>query len=57
GYIHVPAMGEQNYEDFTRDFYRDNHDKEAIILDFRGNVGGRIHDKIISLLTRKSRIM
>ncbi|MDY0381770.1 MAG: S41 family peptidase [Candidatus Cloacimonadaceae bacterium] len=53
GYIHVPAMGEQNYEDFTRDFYRDNHDKEAIILDFRGNVGGRIHDKIISLLTRE----
>jgi len=53
GYIHVPAMGEENYEDFTRDYYRDNHDKEAIILDFRGNVGGRVHDKIISLLSKK----
>ncbi len=52
GYIHVPAMGDANYDDFYRDYFRDNHDKDAVILDFRGNSGGRIHDKIISLLTR-----
>ncbi len=52
GYIHVPAMGESNYDDFYRDYFRDNFDKEAVILDFRGNRGGRVHDDIISLLTK-----
>jgi tricorn protease len=53
GYIHVPAMGTTNYDDFYRDYFKDNADKDAVILDFRGNVGGRIHDDIISLLIRE----
>ena len=53
GYIHVPAMGSEDYENFYRDFFRDNHDKKAMILDFRGNRGGRVHEDIISLLTKK----
>lgn len=54
GYIHVPAMGTQDYENFYRDYFRDNHDKKAMILDFRGNRGGRVHEDIISLLTKKN---
>jgi len=54
GYIHVPAMGTVDYENFYRDFFRDNHDKEALIIDFRGNRGGRVHDDIISLLTKQT---
>jgi len=52
GYIHVPAMGNVDYDNFFRDVFRDNHDKEALVLDFRGNSGGRIHDRIISLLIK-----
>lgn len=52
GYIHVPAMGTENYDDFYRDYFVHNSDKDAIILDFRGNRGGRVHDRIISLLSK-----
>lgn len=54
GYIHVPAMGTENYDNFYHDFFRDNNDKQAMILDFRGNRGGRVHEDIISLLTKKN---
>ncbi len=52
-YIHVPAMGTEDYHNFYQDFFRNNHDKDALILDFRGNRGGRVHDQIISLLTKE----
>jgi C-terminal processing protease CtpA/Prc len=45
-------MGNSDYDKFYRDVFRDNHDKEALVLDFRGNTGGRIHDMIISLLIK-----
>lgn len=53
GYIHIPAMGSEDYDNFTRDLYRDNADKQALIIDVRGNVGGRIHDMLITLLMKK----
>lgn len=53
GYIHIPAMGSSDWTNFYRDLFRDNFDKEAIIIDVRGNVGGRIHDQIISLLQKQ----
>jgi C-terminal processing protease CtpA/Prc/tricorn protease-like protein len=53
GYIHVPSMGTEDYDNFYRDYFRDNQDKKAMILDFRGNSGGRVHEDIISLLTKK----
>ncbi|MFA7543114.1 MAG: S41 family peptidase [Candidatus Cloacimonadaceae bacterium] len=54
GYIHVPSMGESDYDKFWVDVFRDNYDKQGLVLDFRGNSGGRIHDKIISLLTKET---
>lgn len=53
GYIHIPAMGQRDYENFTRELYRDNLDKQALIIDVRGNVGGRIHDQLLTLLMKK----
>jgi len=53
GYIHIPAMGQSDYERFTRELYRDNLDKKALIIDVRGNVGGRIHDQLLTLLMKK----
>jgi tricorn protease len=53
GYIHIPAMGTENYDQFTKELYTDNVDKKALIIDVRGNVGGRIHDQLISILIKK----
>lgn len=52
GYIHVPGMKAENYDAFYQDYFVRNADKEAVILDFRGNSGGHIHDRIISLLNK-----
>ncbi len=53
GYIHIPAMGNVDWQNFYRDLFKDNADKEALVIDVRGNVGGRIHDDIISLLLKR----
>ncbi len=53
GYIHIPAMGTENYDQFTKELYTDNVDKKALIIDVRGNVGGRIHDMLITILIKK----
>ncbi len=52
GYVHIPSMGSEDWTNFQRDLFRDNADKEALIIDVRGNTGGRIHDQIISLLIK-----
>ncbi|HNX37447.1 MAG TPA: S41 family peptidase [Candidatus Cloacimonadota bacterium] len=53
GYIHIPSMGIADWNNFYRELFRDNTDKEALIIDVRGNSGGRIHDQIISLLLKR----
>jgi len=53
GYIHIPSMGTEDYSNFLRDLFRDNVDKDALIIDVRGNTGGHIHDQIINLLNRQ----
>ncbi len=53
GYIHIPAMGDRDLDNFERELFRDNADKEALIIDVRGNSGGHVHDQIISLLNQE----
>ncbi len=53
GYIHIPAMGDGDFANFQRELFRDNADKEALIIDVRGNSGGHVHDQIISLLNQQ----
>lgn len=53
GYVHIPAMGNTNWDDFIRDVFKDNADKEALVIDVRGNSGGRIHDMIATFLIKK----
>ncbi len=53
GYVHIPAMGSSDYTNFIRDVFRDNADKEALIIDVRGNSGGRIHDQIATFLLKR----
>ena len=53
GYIHIPAMGYEDYQKFIQELYTDNLDKKALVIDVRGNVGGSIHDLIINVLLKK----
>ena len=52
GYIHMRAMGGNDVASFARDFY-EHHDKDALIIDVRGNRGGNIDSWIIGTLLRK----
>ncbi|MDD4309430.1 MAG: S41 family peptidase, partial [Candidatus Cloacimonetes bacterium] len=53
GYIHIPSMGNTDWSNFYTELFRDNYDKDALVIDVRGNTGGYIHDQIISLLLKK----
>ena len=50
GYVHVAGMNEPSYRRFYRDALGRNSDKEALIVDTRGNGGGWLHDDLIRFL-------
>ena len=52
GYIHIPDMGPDGLNQFARYFYP-QLDKEALIIDDRGNGGGNVSPMIIERLIRK----
>ncbi len=53
GYIHIRSMDGESLDDFVRQLYSDNFDKEAIVLDVRYNGGGFTHDQVLSYLGGK----
>lgn len=54
GYLHVPAMNQESVENFRRDLYAEGMDREAMIIDIRGNGGGNTHDQLLASLGRPS---
>ncbi|ODS84230.1 MAG: protease [Cytophagaceae bacterium SCN 52-12] len=52
GYIHIPDMGPDGLNQFARYFYA-QLDKQALIIDDRGNGGGNVSPMIIERLLRK----
>ncbi len=53
GYVHVKAMSESNYTQFVEDLFSTEYTKKGLVLDFRGNSGGRVHDKILEVIMKK----
>lgn len=53
GYIHLRAMGPNDINQFTRDYYG-QFDKDALIVDVRNNGGGNIDSWLLSRLMRKA---
>ncbi|MDA3837569.1 MAG: S41 family peptidase [Candidatus Delongbacteria bacterium] len=53
GYLHIQGMDDPSYDKFLDDIFSDNFNKEALIIDVRYNGGGRTHDKLIEVLTKK----
>lgn len=52
GYIHIPDMGPSGLNEFVKHFYPQLN-KEALIIDDRGNGGGNVSPQIIERLRRE----
>ena len=52
GYIYIPDMGPEGLNEFVR-YYYPQLDKEALIIDDRGNGGGNISPMVVERLLRK----
>lgn len=50
GYVHVAGMNDPSFRRFYREALGHNSDKEALIVDTRGNGGGWLHDDLVSFL-------
>ncbi len=53
GYIHLRAMGNDNFSEFARDFYP-VYNRKGLIIDVRDNRGGNIDSWLLSRLQRKA---
>lgn len=53
GYVLIPRMSGSEYRNFISEVFTRNADKEALIIDIRGNVGGRIHNDLLNFLSQK----
>jgi len=53
GYVHLRAMGGEDYTSWARDFYP-VYDRQGLILDVRNNEGGSIESWILAKLLRKA---
>ena len=53
GYVHLRAMGPEDMDQWTRDYYP-VYNREALIVDVRHNRGGNIDPWILSRLMRKA---
>lgn len=52
GYLHIPDMGPEGLNEFVRRFYPQLN-KQALIIDVRGNGGGNVSPMIIERLQRE----
>jgi tricorn protease len=55
-YIHIKAMDQPSLQKFEREIFGDAQSKEGLVLDIRFNGGGRIHDDLLNILTRKPHV-
>ncbi len=53
GYVHLRAMGTDNFGEFARDFYP-NFTRDGLIIDVRDNRGGNIDSWLLSRLQRRA---
>ncbi len=53
GYMHIRSMDQPSLERFQREIFGAMQSKQGLVLDIRFNGGGRIHDDLLGILTRK----
>lgn len=52
-YLHIRAMDQPSLERFDRELITEAYERQGVVLDVRNNGGGRIHDDLLAILTRK----
>lgn len=52
-YLHIRAMDQPSLERFDRELVTEAYDRQGLVLDVRNNGGGRIHDDLFAILTKK----
>lgn len=52
-YIHIKEMTPQALARFQKELLSDAYEKEGLVLDVRWNGGGRIHDELFAILTKR----
>ena len=52
-YLHIRAMDQASLARFERELITEAYDKQGLVLDVRNNGGGRIHDDLFAILTKK----
>jgi tricorn protease len=52
GYVHIPDMGPEGYAEFHRAFLAE-YDRDALIVDVRGNRGGHVSSLLLEKLARR----
>ena len=51
GYVFIPEMNSEAFKRAYSEVTGDHHDKEGLVIDIRYNMGGNIHDQLITLFT------
>ncbi len=52
-YLHIKVMQRADLARFERELLTEAHGHAGLVIDIRYNTGGRIHDELFALLTRK----
>ncbi|HLZ07748.1 MAG TPA: PDZ domain-containing protein, partial [Chloroflexota bacterium] len=52
GYVHIPDMGPNGYAEFHRGYLAE-YDRDALLVDVRGNSGGHVSGLILEKLARR----
>lgn len=52
-YLHIQQMDQGSLQRFERELVIEAYDRDGLVLDVRNNPGGRIHDELFALLTKK----
>jgi len=55
GYLHIQQMNQTALRKFEQDFLAINVNKDAMIIDVRGNGGGRISNELMDIISRDQR--
>jgi len=51
--MHIKAMDPPSLARFQKELLSDAYEKEGLVLDVRWNSGGRIHDELFAILTKR----
>jgi len=52
-YVYIAGMGDGNFQQFNKEYWKAIQGRKAMIIDVRGNGGGNISDRLVDMLERQ----